>query len=85
MVLKSCKRVEYMPQQITPISATEILLRKELYAFNSRTVSALFGLDKFQTRSLLERMEHSGLIARVERGKFLLLALAPEKVLSNPL
>jgi predicted transcriptional regulator of viral defense system len=42
-------------------------------------------LDKFQTLSLLDRMEQAGLVARIEQGKFLLLGLTPEKVLSNPL
>jgi predicted transcriptional regulator of viral defense system len=42
-------------------------------------------LDKFQTHSLLNRMEQAGLVVRIERGKFLLLGLTPEKVLSNPL
>ncbi len=74
-----------MPQQITPISIAKNLIQRELFAFNSRTISALFGLDKFQTLSLLDRMEQAGLVARVEQGKFLLLGLTPEKVLSNPL
>lgn len=45
----------------------------------------MFRLDKFQTLALLDRMEQLGLVARVQRGTFLLLGLAPEKVLSNPL
>jgi predicted transcriptional regulator of viral defense system len=74
-----------MSQQITPISAAQKLLQNELFAFNSRTISALFGLDKFQTFSLLDRMEQDGLVMRIEQGKFLLLGLTPERVLSNPL
>ncbi len=74
-----------MTQQITPISAAQKLIQDELFAFNSRTISALFGLDKFQTLSLLDRMERAGLVARIEQGKFLLLGLTPERVLSNPL
>jgi predicted transcriptional regulator of viral defense system len=74
-----------MTQQITPISIAQALILNELFAFNSRTISLLFGLDKFQTLSLLDRMEQAGLVARVEQGKFLLLGLTPEKVLSNPL
>ena len=74
-----------MSQQITPISAAQRLLQNELFAFNSRTISALFGLDKFRTLSLLDRMEKDGLVARIEQGKFLLLGLTPERVLSNPL
>ena len=74
-----------MAQQITPFSAAQTLFSNELFSFNSRTFSALFGLDKFQTNNLLNRMEKAGLVARIERGKFLLLGLTPEKVLSNPL
>jgi predicted transcriptional regulator of viral defense system len=74
-----------MDQQISPFSAAQTLLSNELFSFNSRTFSALFGLDKFQTHNLLNRMEQTGLVTRVERGKFLLLGLTPEKVLSNPL
>ncbi len=74
-----------MTQQITPISVAQTLIRSELFVFNSRTISALFGLDKFRTLGLLHRMEQIGLIARIEQGKFLLLGLTPEKVLSNPL
>jgi predicted transcriptional regulator of viral defense system len=74
-----------MTQQITPISAAQKLIQDELFAFNSRTISALFGLDKFQTLSLLDRMEQAGLVVRIEQGKFLLLGLTPERVLSNPL
>jgi len=74
-----------MSQKITPISAAQKLLQNELFAFNSRTISALFGLDKFQTLSLLDRMEQDGLVVRIEQGKFLLLGLTPERVLSNPL
>jgi len=73
-----------MNQQITPISAARELLQHDVYAFNSRTISALFGLDKFQTHNLLRRLEQDGLVASVEPGKYLLLGLTPEKTLSNP-
>jgi len=74
-----------MDKQITPFSAAQTLLKGELFSFNSRTISDLFGLDKFQTHSLIKRMERAGLVERIERSKFLLLGLSPEKVLSNPL
>lgn len=74
-----------MAQLITPISAAQKLIQDELFAFNSRTISALFRLDKFQTLSLLDRMEQAGLVVRIEQGKFLLLGLTPERVLSNPM
>jgi predicted transcriptional regulator of viral defense system len=74
-----------MNKLIVPISAAQILLQNELYVFTSRTFSVLFGLDKFQTFTLLDRMVQNGLVARIEQGKYLLLGLTPEKVLSNPL
>lgn len=74
-----------MSQQLSSFSTAQILLQHELYAFSSRMVADLFDLDKFQTTRLLHRMERDGLVAGVERGKYLLLGLTPEKVLSNPL
>ncbi len=74
-----------MAKQITPISAARLLMQHELYAFGSRTISDLFGLNKFQTSSLLERMVQPGLVARIERGKYLLLGLTHEKMFSNAL
>ncbi|MDI6768591.1 MAG: type IV toxin-antitoxin system AbiEi family antitoxin [Anaerolineales bacterium] len=74
-----------MPQQITPISIARLLLQHELFAFDSRTVTDLLGLDKMQTAHLLRRMERDGLIARIERGKYVMLGLTPEQAFSNPL
>ena len=74
-----------MSQLITPISITQTLLQKELFSFNSKTIRDLFELDEFQTSNLLKRMEEIGLVVQIERGKYLLLGLSPEKVLSNPL
>jgi predicted transcriptional regulator of viral defense system len=74
-----------MNQQVAPFSVAQTMLSSELFSFTSRTISLLFGLNKFQTHSLLNRMEQAGLVVRIERGKFLLLGLTPEKVLSNPL
>ncbi len=72
-------------QQITPISTAQALIQRDLFAFSNRTLSALFGLDKFATQRLLRGMEQAGLARKVERGKFILLGLAPEKTLANPL
>lgn len=74
-----------MPQSITTITTAQVLFQHELFAFSSRTVSDLFTLDKVQTARLLQRMETEGLIACVERGKYVLLGLTPERVFSNPL
>jgi predicted transcriptional regulator of viral defense system len=74
-----------MAQYTSSFSTAQTLLQHELYAFSSHTIEDLFDLDKFQTTRLLHRMERDGLITAVERGKYLLLGLTPEKVLSNPL
>jgi predicted transcriptional regulator of viral defense system len=74
-----------MTQQATPYSIAQFLLQHELFVFRSRVISDLFGLNKYQTARLLRRMERNGLVATVERGKYLLLGLTPEKIFSNPL
>ena len=74
-----------MSQKIDPISIAQTLLQKELFSFNSKTIGDLFELDEFQTANVLNRMKKTGLVMQIERGKYLLLALSPEKVLSNPL
>ncbi|RPH61775.1 MAG: hypothetical protein EHM81_03580 [Chloroflexi bacterium] len=74
-----------MTLQISPITTAQKLLHYDLFAFSSRILADLFGLDKFQTSNLLQRMEQVGLVARIEQGKYVLLGLTPEKVLSNPL
>jgi predicted transcriptional regulator of viral defense system len=74
-----------MGLQISPIATAQKLSRYDLFAFTSHTLADLFELDKFQTSNLLQRMEQAGLVARIEQGKYVLLGLTPEKVLSNPL
>lgn len=73
-----------MALQLSPITIAQKLSRYDLFTFTSRTLADLFKLDKFQTSNLLQRMEQVGLVARIEQGKYVLLGLTPEKVLSNP-
>lgn len=70
---------------ITTISTARFLLRQGLFVFESHTVGDLLNLEKTRTSHLLRRMEREGLVARLERGKYLLLGLTPEQTLSNPL
>lgn len=72
-------------QQVTAISTVRFLLQQGLLVFESRTLSDLLSLGKVQTARLLQRMEREGLVARLERGKYVVLGLASERTLSNPL
>jgi predicted transcriptional regulator of viral defense system len=66
------------------ITIVQTLQRHDLLAFNSRTLADLLGLNKVQASHLLKRMQKENLVTRVEAGKYLLLGLSPEQVLSNP-
>jgi len=70
---------------ITPLSTARLLLQHDLFAFETRTLAALLGLDVSRASCLLARMERDGLVACLERGKYVLLGLNPEQTLSNPL
>jgi predicted transcriptional regulator of viral defense system len=72
-------------QFITPLSTARFLLERDLVAFETRTLAALLGLGIGRTSRLLARMERDGLVARLERGKYILLGLNPEQTFSNPL
>jgi len=72
-------------QSITPLSTARLLLERDLFAFETRTLAALLGLEIGRASRLLARMERDGLVARLERGKYVLLGLHPEQALSNPL
>ena len=74
-----------MSKQTSLFSIAQTLQHHDLFAFNSRTFAAMFNLNAVQAARLLTRMENEGLVERVERGKYLLLGLTPEKVLANPL
>ena len=67
------------------ISIAQTLQQSDLYAFDSRTLANIFTLNKIQAAHLLHRLEEYSLVKRVERGKYILLGLTPERVLSNPL
>ena len=67
------------------ISATRLLLAQEQHYFTPALLGALMRLGRQPAYRLTERMVQDGLAAKVEKGKYLLLGLAPEQVLSNPL
>ncbi len=74
-----------MKRNITPISAIRHLRQHDLFYFTPRMLSDLLELDMGRTYRLVARLKEQGLIAEVERGKYLLLGLEPEQVLANPL
>ena len=74
-----------MSQQLTPISTARLLLQHDLLVFESRTLADLLGIERIRLARFLQRMEQDGLVARVERGKYLLLGLEPAQGLANPL
>lgn len=67
------------------VSIARTLQQHDLFGFTSQTFAALFDLDAVQAARWLTRLEKAELITSLERGKYLLLGLTPEKVLANPL
>jgi predicted transcriptional regulator of viral defense system len=55
------------------------------YFFTPALLGSLLQLDRRQTYQLVTRLKREGLADQVEKGKYLLLGLEPERVLSNPL
>lgn len=74
-----------MDQQDTAISIIRLLLQHDLYFFESGTLAKLLGWEPSRVSHLLRRLMAEGWIARIERGKYLVLGFSPEKTLSNPL
>lgn len=74
-----------MAEHLDPISIAQQLRQRELFYFTPALVADLFSLDRRRTYRLIGRLKATGLVAEAEKGKFLLLGLEPERVLSNPL
>jgi len=74
-----------MKQKINSISVARQLLEREEFYFSPATLVALLDLDRQVAYRLVARLRSDGLAAEVEKGKYLLLGLEPERVLSNPL
>ena len=74
-----------MEPNLAPISTIRELRQHDLFYFTPRMLSDLFALDHNRAYRLVARLKAEGLIAEVEKGKYLLLGLEPERVLSNPL
>jgi predicted transcriptional regulator of viral defense system len=61
------------------------LHQSSLYALTPGLLADLFGLERSAVHRLIARLRSEELIEEVERGKYLLLGLEPERVLANPL
>jgi predicted transcriptional regulator of viral defense system len=74
-----------MASNLAPISIVRQLRQRDLFYFTPRMLSDLFTLDPARAYRLIARLKEASLITKVEKGKYLLLGLEPERVLSNPL
>jgi predicted transcriptional regulator of viral defense system len=70
---------------ISPISIAQQLHQNDLFYFTPALLADLLNLGRRQTYRLIARLKDQGLVDEVEKGKYLLLGLEPERVLSNPL
>ena len=74
-----------MTENLSSIHVARRLRQSDLFYFTPSLLADLFGLERRQAYRLLARLKADGLVDEVEQGKFLLLGLEPETVLSNPL
>ena len=74
-----------MERNVTPIAAARRLHQSDLPYFTPGLVADLFGLSRRQAYRVIARLAADGLADEIENGKYLLLGLEPERVLSNPL
>ncbi|PWB56501.1 MAG: hypothetical protein C3F06_01045 [Candidatus Methanoperedenaceae archaeon] len=62
----------------------KLLFEQEYYYFTVRELAGLLKVPIEKAYAIVSRLEGSGFIKSVERGKYLLLGFEPERVLSNP-
>ncbi len=74
-----------MSEELSPISVIRQLHQHDLFYFTPRMLADLLTLDLARVYRLVARLKAKGLIAEVEKGKYLLLGFEPERVLSDPL
>lgn len=72
-------------EKVSSISIARRLHRNDLFYFTPSLFASLFGLGRRQAYRLIARLRGEGLVDEVEKGKYLLLGLEPERLLSNPL
>jgi len=74
-----------MGKNVSAISLAQRLHEQELFYFTPHLIADLLAVEVPAAYRLVARLKQMGLIAQVERGKYLLLGLQPEHVLANPL
>ena len=74
-----------MVEVLSSISVARQLWQSDLFYFTPSLLADLLSLTRRQAYRLAARLEADGLVDQVEKGKYLLLGLEPERVLSNPL
>jgi predicted transcriptional regulator of viral defense system len=79
------KELPQMADKLSPIYIAQQLHQHDLFYFTPSLLADLFRLDRCRVYRLIARLKDQALITEVEKGKYLLLGLGPERVLSNPL
>jgi len=74
-----------MAEYLSPTYAAQRLHQHDLRYFTPSLLTDLLNLERRQVYRLVARLKDEGLVDEVEKGKYLLLGLEPELVLSNPL
>lgn len=74
-----------MARILSPISMARRLRQNDLFYFTAPLLADFLSLNRRQAYRLVARLRAEGLVDEVEKGKYLLLGLEPELVLSNPL
>ena len=82
---ESSKRFYGIMVMESAVSTARQLQAQEQFFFSPALLASLLGIERRQAYRLAARLKAEGLATEVEKGKYLLLGLEPERVLSNPL
>ncbi len=74
-----------MAEILSSIYVARRLRQSDLFYLTPSLLADLLGITQRQAYRLIARLSADGLVDEVEKGKYLLLGLEPEMVLSNPL
>jgi predicted transcriptional regulator of viral defense system len=74
-----------MAEHLSSTYVAQRLHQLDLFYFSPSVLADLLSLERRQTYRLIARLKDEELVEEVEKGKYLLLGLEPEQVLSNPL